>query len=501
MERMTKFRVGVFLALVALMVVFFGLRAYNVQVVNATVSDNSIGTYTYTTPVSAARGQILDRSGNIRIYRMDYYHGETIGEPWIISYPRADKTHLHKYNHAALAGQNKAPVLSTMELVSGDKADSLRFAAGTDDEFVHHYVISVKKDGSIIATKRILSDWYKHPQTSGMKKVWTRSLGRLDGGNYEISLVAYDSWDAASEPLVCKFSIVDPQNLWVPDSAGSKVIDGGSGSVGSSWLSYSDGVLSWTANTTGLPRVISLTLPNGGLLKTVQVSESDFKGDWTLYSKVFHRLGNYFTVGSGASVATPVTFGNPLLGDVLKVDGRTITNNFGVYGLVGSAKELVMDACVEIDYEHGGASLGLFFDGRKGQKITSGSHAGGYAAFLPELTGAAWGNNYYEFGRTRIGNPNYDWVWLGVTIEDGMITATLIPMTQKITTSHDYSEDNIIGIEVMHFSGEEVSDANLTRGEQTFTHVPGQTNSADYLAVLQANYNGSQAEGMYIIKK
>ena len=35
MERMTKFRVGVFLALVALMLVFFGLRAYDVQVVNA----------------------------------------------------------------------------------------------------------------------------------------------------------------------------------------------------------------------------------------------------------------------------------------------------------------------------------------------------------------------------------------------------------------------------------------------------------------------------------
>ena len=42
MERMTKFRVGVFLTLVAVLVVFFILRAYNVQVVNATVSDNSI---------------------------------------------------------------------------------------------------------------------------------------------------------------------------------------------------------------------------------------------------------------------------------------------------------------------------------------------------------------------------------------------------------------------------------------------------------------------------
>ena len=65
MERVTKFRVGVFLALLALMVGFFGFRAYNVQVVNATVSDNSISTYTYKTPVSAARGQILDRNGNI----------------------------------------------------------------------------------------------------------------------------------------------------------------------------------------------------------------------------------------------------------------------------------------------------------------------------------------------------------------------------------------------------------------------------------------------------
>ena len=74
MERITKFRVGVFLALVALMLVFFGLRAYDVQVVNATVSDNSIGTYTYTTPVSAARGQILDRSGNILVSNRASYN-------------------------------------------------------------------------------------------------------------------------------------------------------------------------------------------------------------------------------------------------------------------------------------------------------------------------------------------------------------------------------------------------------------------------------------------
>ncbi len=65
MERMMRLRVGVFLTLVALMVGFFGFRAYTVQVVNATASDNSLGTYTYYTTVSAGRGQILDRNGNI----------------------------------------------------------------------------------------------------------------------------------------------------------------------------------------------------------------------------------------------------------------------------------------------------------------------------------------------------------------------------------------------------------------------------------------------------
>ena len=74
MERVTKFRVGVFLALVALMVGFFGFRAYNVQVVNATVSDSSISTYTYMTPVSAARGQIMDRNGNILVSNRASYN-------------------------------------------------------------------------------------------------------------------------------------------------------------------------------------------------------------------------------------------------------------------------------------------------------------------------------------------------------------------------------------------------------------------------------------------
>ena len=74
MERIIKFRLGVFLALVALLMGFYGFRAYTVQVVNATNSDGTISTYTYYTPVSAARGQILDRNGNILVSNRASYN-------------------------------------------------------------------------------------------------------------------------------------------------------------------------------------------------------------------------------------------------------------------------------------------------------------------------------------------------------------------------------------------------------------------------------------------
>lgn len=434
----------------------------------------------------------FDRSGNIRFHRMDFYRNATIGEPWEISYPRADKTHLQKYDHAALKGQNSAPVLTTMEFVQGEESDSLRFAAGTDDEFVHRYVITIKKDGVVADTRRILSDWYRHPQTSGMRKVWTRPIGKLQGGVYDILLTAYDSWDAASNTLELQVSVKDPTTLWVTDAAGSASLDGGSGSVSDDWLEYGGGTLRWTANTTGLPRVRSLTLPTGAVCKVVQVSEEDFRGEWKLHSKVFHLLGNYISTASGTSQVTTVRFGDPL---------DATLNNLGVRGLAGKAEELVMDAKVSIDYEGGAARLGLFFDGRKAQKISSGDQAGGYAAFLPELTGRAWSNDCFEFGRTQIGTPNYDWLPLTLKLEDGRITASLVPFTERVSVSHTYAEDNIIGIELMHFNSEEVSDANLTRGSQTFTHVPGQTNSAAYLVIHQANYNNSQETGMYFVKE
>ena len=154
----------------------------------------------------------LDRSGNMRITKMFFSQNTTFGEPWTVSYPVAGKSHLAKYSHAALKAANTAPVLSSLDVEQTPysataKTVTAKFAAGSDDEFVHHYVLTVSKGGSVIATKRVLADFYRCAQPSGMKGSWTQSLGNLGTGEYEVSLTAYDSWDASSNKLTKQFKV------------------------------------------------------------------------------------------------------------------------------------------------------------------------------------------------------------------------------------------------------------------------------------------------------
>ena len=145
----------------------------------------------------------LDRSGNMRISRMDFFHQALIGRPWEVKAPAGDRSHLAPYNHALLRKANAAPVLSTLQA----EGTELTFAAGRDDEFVHHYVITVEKDKQVVLTRKILADFYRHPQPSLMKGSYSVSLGDLPAGRYSVSLVAVDSWDATSKPLKISLNI------------------------------------------------------------------------------------------------------------------------------------------------------------------------------------------------------------------------------------------------------------------------------------------------------
>lgn len=443
-----------------------------------------------------SQGNLLqfDASGNFRLLRMDFYNNAVIGESLSSDYPTADKAHLAKYKHTTRSLINGAPQLSTLDVnVAQDKSATAVWAAGSDDEFVHHYVLSLKKDGSVVKTWKHLADFYLYPLSSQMKTSWSQSLGSLEDGKYEVELVAYDSWGAQSNVLTRTVSVgARTEKSWSDDAAGSKTLSAGSGSVSADWLSYSDGRVSWTANESGKPRVASISLPDGTVYQHTQLSVQDFKGSWTLKSSQFGGRGNYFS--RNASASTSVTVGEPLGGEKLAYGSEELVNNLGIRGMVAN---LVMDACVIIDYEAQSVRLGLFMDGRKAQKITEGALAGSYGAFLPELEGSNW--DKYEFGRTDLGNPDYEWLWMTTSIGNGSIEAKYLPHTQKVSSEHTYKRDIIIGIEVMNFTSENADEASLVRSTSAKNTESG-AYQADWITIYQANYGTKDANGMTLIR-
>ncbi len=360
-----------------------------------------------------SQGNLLqfDKNGNMRVLRMDFYNNAVIGDVLTAQYPdRETKANLVPYNHTTRSLANAAPKLSDLIVSLEDGIVTAKWAAGTDDEFVHDYTVTLKQGGNVIATKKILADFYKYPQTSSMKKEYSLALGAVSASSpFEVTLVAADSWGATATLS----KTIDPtQNeaFWTGDEAGSKVVSGGEGSVSSGWLSYSAGKLSWTANTTGSVRTAQIILPNGATYSVTQIGVNDFKGDWTFVAKVFG--------GAGALTPTadPKTFNVSIAGpriaqSLVDASGVSHTNNIGITGLFGDA---VLDGCVDIDYEAMNVRIGLFLDTRDGAgQVVNGK----YATFFPglcTLSSTAWGQPWI-FYETEQGNPDYSWLWFTVS--------------------------------------------------------------------------------------
>ena len=145
----------------------------------------------------------FDEGGNARITKMFFSQNVTFDYPWEIAHPAADKSHLQTYNSEKRKAANTAPTLSSLEVSFADAGSSMKtvyakFAAGQDDEFVHHYVLYVKKGAATLSRKRILADFYKHQWADQMASSWTQNMGDFESGDYTLVLEAYDSWDAVA---------------------------------------------------------------------------------------------------------------------------------------------------------------------------------------------------------------------------------------------------------------------------------------------------------------
>jgi len=83
MERITRLRVTVLLTLFCLLIGFFALRLYNLQIVQTGGSTDNVKKFYTITRVKAARGDILDRNGNVLVtnrasYDMVFNHFVTL---------------------------------------------------------------------------------------------------------------------------------------------------------------------------------------------------------------------------------------------------------------------------------------------------------------------------------------------------------------------------------------------------------------------------------------
>ena len=358
----------------------------------------------------------FDVNGNMRIVRMDFFNNGTIGEPYVMQYPDAAGANLAKYNNVTRKAANQAPTMSTIEAkdVKDTDAASVTFAAGKDDEFVHHYIVTLSKAGNVVATKKILADFYLHPNTSEMKSSWTYGFGALESGQYTVSVVAVDSWDAESAPVTATFNCGDVTpsekvELWENDKAGSRelsgpVADNGKTAGVGGWLSYKDGVASWTENTTGAPRTATLELSNGSKITVNQVEAKDLAGNYTFYNYSFKATG----------VSNTKIVNNDKRQHETTVEFKAVENpeilNGHVHNLdlVGLYLDFAVPASLEIV---DGTPVIYTYMSLDYQKVSNGSEV----ACITELTNTTgYGKGYFAPLKFGVDGCNHAWIGWGV---------------------------------------------------------------------------------------
>lgn len=383
----------------------------------------------------------FDVNGNMRVVKMDFFNNGTIGEPYVMQYPDAAGANLAKYNNVTRKATNQAPTMSTIDVKDVKEAEtaSVTFAAGKDDEFVHHYIVTLSKAGNVVATKKILADFYLHPKTSEMKSSWTVDFGTLsESGQYTVTVVAVDSWDAESAPVSATFNCGDVTpsekvELWKDDKSGSRelsgpVADNGKTAGVGGWLSYKDGVASWTENTTGAPRTATLELSNGSKITVNQVEAKDLAGNYTFYNYSFKSTGVSNTTivnQNGRQHETAVEFKTV-------ASPETINGHVHNLDLVGLYLDFAVPASFEIV---NGTPVLYTYMSLDYQKVSNGTEV----ACITQLTNTVtYGSNNFAPLKFGVNDCNYAWIGWGLYDVFGMPKFGLGTGDQRLVSAGMY---------------------------------------------------------------
>ena len=206
------------------------------------------------------------------------------------------------------------------------------------------------------------------------------------------------------------------EDLWKDNKAGHKAIFGGKDEKTVDFLSYKNGIVSWSENTTGKGRKATMEFSTGSKITVFQFGPEHFKGNYSITAKFFSKCDWIkSTDNNKPGELKNIVFGDPLRGEKLKdVDGMEYTNMIGIKGLY---YEAVCDATVVIDYENKIVKLGVFLDARNNaQKVNNKVTGYNYACFLPGMgtgTGTTWAApwNFVQPDLSSKEETDYTWLW------------------------------------------------------------------------------------------
>lgn len=147
----------------------------------------------------------VDKNGNVRITRCDYYKKRTIKSPWILESPNGKNTHLNAYDNQMRIQNNKAPSFNNNSNFTAVKTQTgicFNWNSAFDDDMVRYYYIVVYKrsNGNRIKVKEynIATFTYRYSQASEMPTDLSYdAVGDFNGDLYA-EVCAVDIWGKRS---------------------------------------------------------------------------------------------------------------------------------------------------------------------------------------------------------------------------------------------------------------------------------------------------------------
>ena len=148
-----------------------------------------------------------DADGNLRVTRMDFWHGAEIDEPWYLDVPTADRSHLTRYT-AQREEISDTPMLtgeisSAFEMTEeGTARLKLTLDAAQCAGFVRAYTVTLTDASGVqVCQYRHMTDYYRHPRYQDMPGRVEIILPDVSPDRYTVNVVAHNCWGKTGNTL------------------------------------------------------------------------------------------------------------------------------------------------------------------------------------------------------------------------------------------------------------------------------------------------------------